>query len=232
MPVAEVDVAPAGGVEHDVGAVLDASRGSEGSVFGSLPEGADERAEEAVRPGRELAAFGRPVEDLIRDGEEVEVPVGDLEQRLDRRLELLPAGPRRVEDGPEGLEEVVGEPLQQPRDEGLLRHSLTPQRDAGAVRPIGHALEETGRRTRAPSGPPRSRPGAPRPWGEAYRLRRCNIYVSLPWSVERCGRGGAMRTNEGTSVLLELTTGEVEALDAVRVGVGALAERPSTGSRP
>ena len=31
---------------------------------------------------------------------------------------------------------------------------------------------------------------------------------------------------EGTSVLLELTTGEVEALDAVRVGVGALAGRP------
>ena len=32
--------------------------------------------------------------------------------------------------------------------------------------------------------------------------------------------------SEGTSILLELTSGEVEALDAVRVGVGALAERP------
>ena len=31
---------------------------------------------------------------------------------------------------------------------------------------------------------------------------------------------------DGTGIVLELTTGEVEALDAVRVGVGVLAERP------
>ena len=47
-----------------------------------------------MRPGGELAALGRPVEDLVGDGEEVEVPVGDLEQGLDRGRELVPPGPR------------------------------------------------------------------------------------------------------------------------------------------
>ena len=153
------------------------------------------------------------------------MPVGHFEQRLERSGEPLSPGSRRVEDWPELLLEVVGEPLQQPRDEALLGHPLSPQRHARAFRALRDALQ--GYTVEAEFPEHRFgciQEGIVHRW-TAYRLPECNIYVSL--SEPNPTREGVMPIagSDEQGVVLRLTAGEVEALDAVTRGVGALAGR-------
>lgn len=114
VPSPQMHVPPARRVEEDVGSVLDPSGVRERAVLGAEPQRAQERRQEPFPPGGEAAPFRGPVEHLIGDREQVEVAVGDLEQRLEAYAESPPARSCRLEDRPERPLVVVGEALKQP----------------------------------------------------------------------------------------------------------------------
>ena len=68
-------------------------------------------------PRGKVASLRRPVEDLVGDGQQVEVTVGDLEQGGQARGQAIATSARAVEHRPELALEVVGQPLQEPGDE-------------------------------------------------------------------------------------------------------------------
>src|SRR5256714_11757171 len=104
VPVAQMHVSPADGVEKRVGEVRfpGAVGQLEAAVRGTRAQGRAERVEEAERlPGDVPDPLARQVEHVVGNGEQLEVPVADVAERTERHPQPVGAAARVGDRGPQ-----------------------------------------------------------------------------------------------------------------------------------